>query len=57
MIEAVRRMPTPARWRWRVDAPVPGADPRQRATEDAPARVLVAFTGDRVRRRPAAAAR
>lgn len=34
-------------WRWRVDAPVPGADPRQRAAEDAPARILVAFTGDR----------
>ncbi len=34
-------------WRWRVDAPVPGADPRQRSAEDAPARILVAFTGDR----------
>ncbi|MFZ5557319.1 MAG: DUF3047 domain-containing protein [Pseudomonadota bacterium] len=43
-----RRHPILA-WRWRVDAPVPGADPRQRATEDAPARVLVAFTGDRDR--------
>ena len=34
-------------WQWRVDAPVPGADPRQRIAEDAPARVIVAFTGDR----------
>lgn len=41
-----RRHPILA-WSWRVDAPVPGADPRQRAGEDAPARILVAFTGDR----------
>jgi hypothetical protein len=41
-----RRHPILA-WRWRVDAEVPGADPRRRAAEDAPARILVAFTGDR----------
>jgi hypothetical protein len=40
-----RRHPILA-WSWRVDAPVAGADPRQRSSEDAPARVLVAFTGD-----------
>jgi len=34
------------KWRWRVDAPVSGADPRKSSSEDAPARVLVSFYGD-----------
>jgi hypothetical protein len=34
-------------WRWKTDALVPGADNRDKAREDAPLRVLVAFDGDR----------
>jgi len=33
-------------WRWRIPAPVPGADPRVASREDAPARLLVSFHGD-----------
>jgi hypothetical protein len=38
--------PTTIGWRWKTDGPVPGADPRDKANEDAPLRVLVAFDGD-----------
>lgn len=34
-------------WRWKTDALVPGADNRDKAREDAPVRVIVAFDGDR----------
>jgi hypothetical protein len=34
------------RWEWKANAPVAGADPRERSREDAPLRVLVAFDGD-----------
>lgn len=33
-------------WRWKTDALVPGADNRDKAREDAPLRVIVAFDGD-----------
>jgi hypothetical protein len=33
-------------WDWKTDALVPGADNRDKAREDAPLRVLVAFDGD-----------
>jgi len=33
-------------WRWKTDALVPGADNRDKALEDAPLRVMVAFDGD-----------
>ena len=33
-------------WRWKTDALVPGADNRDKAREDAPVRVIVAFDGD-----------
>ncbi len=34
------------RWRWKVPQMIPGADNTRRETEDAPARVDVAFAGD-----------
>jgi hypothetical protein len=37
------------RWRWRIDAVLQGADVGVRHAEDAPARVLLAFDGDRSR--------
>lgn len=40
-------VPTGLSWRWRTDALVPGADNRERAREDAPLRVMLAFDGDR----------
>jgi hypothetical protein len=33
-------------WRWRVDHLIPGADTRQAATEDSPARLMVSFHGN-----------
>ena len=39
-------VPTYLSWRWKTDALVPGADNRDRAREDAPLRVMVAFDGD-----------
>jgi Protein of unknown function (DUF3047) len=33
-------------WRWKTEALVPGADNRDKALEDAPLRVIVAFDGD-----------
>ncbi|GAA5175657.1 hypothetical protein GCM10025771_08410 [Niveibacterium umoris] len=38
--------PPVLRWRWKTDAPVPGADSRDKKKEDAPLRVIVAFDGD-----------
>lgn len=35
------------RWSWKVPAAIPGADSTRRAGEDAPARVIVSFDGDR----------
>jgi hypothetical protein len=35
------------RWRWKVPALIPDADNTQGPTEDSPARVVVAFSGDR----------
>ncbi len=37
------------RWQWRIDAVLEGADVGARHAEDAPARVLLAFDGDRSR--------
>lgn len=34
-------------WRWQTDAPIPGADNRDKSKEDAPLRVILAFDGDR----------
>jgi hypothetical protein len=33
-------------WRWKVERTIPGADERERARDDSPARLLVAFSGD-----------
>jgi hypothetical protein len=33
-------------WRWRTTGPIPGADNRDKAKEDSPLRVIVAFDGD-----------
>lgn len=47
LVHALSLDPPPASlqfaWRWRVDQPVAGADLRQRATEDIPAKVCVFF--------------
>lgn len=40
-------MPATLNWRWKTDAPVPGADNREKSREDAPLRVIAAFDGDR----------
>jgi len=40
------RTPMNIRWEWMTEALVPNADNRDRAREDAPLRVLVAFDGD-----------
>jgi len=39
-------VPLALTWRWKTDALVPGADNRDKAREDAPLRVIVAFDGD-----------
>lgn len=36
-------------WRWKIEAPIKQADPRRASTDDAPARVIVVFDGDRRR--------
>ena len=36
-------------WRWKVDAPIAGADPSASAREDAPARIVLEFDGDRTK--------
>ena len=41
------RVPATLSWDWKTDALVPGADNRDKAREDAPLRVLVAFDGDK----------
>jgi len=33
-------------WRWRVLEPISGSDPRQRRTDDSPARLVISFHGD-----------
>ena len=45
-IQPPASVPTSLSWRWKTDALVPGADNRDRAREDAPLRVMVAFDGD-----------
>jgi Protein of unknown function (DUF3047) len=40
-------VPTGLSWRWKTSALVPGADNRDKAREDAPLRMMVAFDGDR----------
>ena len=34
-------------WSWKVDGPVPGADPSVASREDSPARIVLEFDGDR----------
>jgi Protein of unknown function (DUF3047) len=45
-IKPAMAVPTTLSWDWKTDALVPGADNRDKAREDAPLRVLVAFDGD-----------
>jgi hypothetical protein len=45
-LKAPIRTPTTLSWDWKADALVPGADNRDKAREDAPLRVIVAFDGD-----------
>lgn len=45
-IKPAMAVPTTLSWAWKTDALVPGADNRDKAREDAPLRVLVAFDGD-----------
>src|ERR1035437_3852687 len=35
------------RWRWMVEALIPGADNTQAHTEDSPVRIVIAFSGDK----------
>ncbi len=35
------------RWRWMVEALIPGADNTQAQTEDSPVRIVIAFSGDK----------
>jgi len=45
-IRPALRQPLTLSWDWKTDALVPGADNREKAREDAPLRVMVAFDGD-----------
>ena len=45
-LKAATAVPAALSWRWKTDALVPGADNRDKAREDAPLRVIVAFDGD-----------
>ena len=45
-LKSPMRAPATLSWEWKTDALVPGADNRDKAREDAPLRVLVAFDGD-----------
>ena len=45
-LQPAQRTPMTIHWEWMTDALVPGADNRDKTTEDAPLRVLVAFDGD-----------
>ncbi len=47
LLKPAASAPTTLSWEWKTDALVPGADNRDKAREDAPLRVLVAFDGDR----------
>jgi len=47
LLKSATRTPMTLSWEWKTDALVPGADNRDKAREDAPLRVLVAFDGDR----------
>ena len=47
LLKPVASARTTLSWEWKTDALVPGADNRDKAREDAPLRVLVAFDGDR----------
>jgi hypothetical protein len=46
-LNPVAGVPTFLSWRWKTDALVPGADNRDKAREDAPLRMIVAFDGDK----------
>jgi hypothetical protein len=46
LLKSASRMPMTLSWQWKTDALVAGADNRDKAREDAPLRVLVAFDGD-----------
>ena len=46
LLKPAADLPAALRWRWKTDALVPGADNRDKAREDAPLRVIVAFDGD-----------
>jgi Protein of unknown function (DUF3047) len=45
-LKPASRTPMTLSWEWKTDALVPGADNRDKAREDAPLRVLVAFDGE-----------
>jgi hypothetical protein len=45
-LEPPVEVPKTLTWRWKTDALVPGADNRDQKREDAPLRVIVAFSGD-----------
>lgn len=45
-IKPAQGMPMSLSWEWKTGALVPGADNRDKAREDAPLRVLIAFDGD-----------
>jgi hypothetical protein len=46
LLKPAVRAPMTLSWDWKTDALVPGADNRDKAREDAPLRVVVAFDGD-----------
>jgi Protein of unknown function (DUF3047) len=46
LLKSASRTPMTLSWQWKTDALVAGADNRDKAREDAPLRVLVAFDGD-----------
>jgi len=46
LLKPAADLPAALSWRWKTDALVPGADNRDKAREDAPLRVIVAFDGD-----------
>lgn len=46
LLKAPSRTPMTLNWEWKTDALVQGADNRDKAREDAPLRVVVAFDGD-----------
>ncbi len=46
-LKKVADLPPYLSWRWKANAPVPGADNRDKKREDAPVRLIVAFDGDK----------